>query len=98
MIEELPRLSSLPLAKQSILSIISHNILADIAINEQCSWEAGLPDPPTFLREPFKHTIKPLGAAGHDDLYEMNTQSGSQASVESSFTVKRLTMRLVGWI
>jgi len=41
-------------------------------------WEAGLPDPPTFLREPFKHTIKPLGATGHDDLYEMNTQSGSQ--------------------
>jgi len=41
-------------------------------------WEAGLPDPPTFLREPFKHTIKPLGPSGHDDLYEMNTQSGSQ--------------------
>ncbi|KIW05750.1 uncharacterized protein PV09_03606 [Verruconis gallopava] len=41
-------------------------------------WQYGLPDPPTFKREPFKHTIKPLGVAGHDDLYELNTQSGSQ--------------------
>lgn len=44
------------------------------------SWEAGLPDPPTFKREEFKHTIKSIGVAGNDDLYEMNTQSGSQAS------------------
>lgn len=31
-----------------------------------------------FSRETFKHTIKPLGEHGFDDLYDMNTQSGSQ--------------------
>ncbi|KAK0248388.1 hypothetical protein LTR91_011194 [Friedmanniomyces endolithicus] len=39
---------------------------------------ADLPNPPMYGREPFKHTIKPLGETGNDDLYEMNTQSGSQ--------------------
>ncbi|KAF2168749.1 hypothetical protein M409DRAFT_65167 [Zasmidium cellare ATCC 36951] len=39
---------------------------------------ADLPDPPVFGRERFKHTIKPLGGPGNDDLYELNTQSGSQ--------------------
>ena len=40
-----------------------------------------LPDPPVFGREPFKHTIKELaGGQGYDDLYNMNTQSGSQVS------------------
>ncbi|KAK4959246.1 hypothetical protein LTR10_004048 [Elasticomyces elasticus] len=39
---------------------------------------ANLPDPPMYGRERFKHTIKPLGETGNDDLYEMNTQSGSQ--------------------
>ncbi|TKA71792.1 hypothetical protein B0A55_04306 [Friedmanniomyces simplex] len=27
-----------------------------------------------YGREPFKHTVKPLGETGNDDLYEMNTQ------------------------
>ncbi len=42
------------------------------------SLSADLPNPPMYGREPFKHTIKPLGETGNDDLYEMNTQSGSQ--------------------
>jgi len=42
------------------------------------SLPADLPNPPMYGREPFKHTIKPLGETGNDDLYEMNTQSGSQ--------------------
>ncbi|KAK4560868.1 hypothetical protein LTR86_005448 [Recurvomyces mirabilis] len=42
------------------------------------SWRADLPNPPAFGRQKFKHTISPLGEAGFDDLYDMNTQSGSQ--------------------
>lgn len=37
-----------------------------------------LPNPPVFRREAFQHTIKPLGQGGFDDLYNCNTQSGSQ--------------------
>ncbi|KIW91969.1 uncharacterized protein Z519_06951 [Cladophialophora bantiana CBS 173.52] len=42
------------------------------------NWRADLPNPPAFGRQKFKHTISPLGEAGFDDLYDMNTQSGSQ--------------------
>ncbi|GIZ47900.1 hypothetical protein CKM354_001097700 [Cercospora kikuchii] len=38
-----------------------------------------LPSPPVFGREPFQHEIKKLnGGQGNDDLFHMNTQSGSQ--------------------
>ena len=47
-------------------------------LNNSDSLRADLPDPPVFGRERFKHTIKPLGGPGNDDLYELNTQSGSQ--------------------
>lgn len=43
-----------------------------------CSWRADLPNPPVFGREPFKHTIKQVTDQVFDDLYDMNTQSGSQ--------------------
>jgi hypothetical protein len=42
------------------------------------SMAAELPDPPIFAREPFKHTIKQVNDFAYDDLYNMNTQSGSQ--------------------
>ncbi|OQU99466.1 hypothetical protein CLAIMM_05096 [Cladophialophora immunda] len=41
-------------------------------------WRADFPNPPVFGREPFKHTIKRLSPQVFDDLYDMNTQSGSQ--------------------
>ena len=38
-----------------------------------------MPNPPSFGRETFKHTIKELyHGVSYDDLYELNTQSGSQ--------------------
>ncbi|KAL4978382.1 hypothetical protein BDW66DRAFT_149218 [Aspergillus desertorum] len=38
-----------------------------------------VPKTPSFGREAFKHTIKPLGSGvGYDDLYTLNTQSGTQ--------------------
>ncbi|PSK44719.1 hypothetical protein B9Z65_8928 [Elsinoe australis] len=37
------------------------------------------PEVPAFGREPFKHEIKPLAPGiAYDDLYTMNTQSGTQ--------------------
>jgi hypothetical protein len=47
-------------------------------MTETFSFPAELPNPPFFGRQPFKHTLKPMGASGFDDTYEMNTQSGSQ--------------------
>lgn len=44
------------------------------------SWRADYPDPPSFGRQGFVHTIQPIGETGYDDLYSMNTQSGSQVS------------------
>ncbi|KAL6246966.1 hypothetical protein RBB50_006273 [Rhinocladiella similis] len=41
-------------------------------------WRADLPNPPVFGREPFKHTVKQVTDQVFDDLYDMNTQSGSQ--------------------
>ena len=38
-----------------------------------------VPRTPTFARQAFKHTIKPLREGyAYDDLYELNTQSGTQ--------------------
>jgi hypothetical protein len=38
-----------------------------------------VPKTPAFGREVFQHKIKPLGSGvGYDDLYIMNTQSGTQ--------------------
>lgn len=51
-----------------------------LSLTEICSWRADYPNPPGFGRESFKHKIKSLGPAGNDDLYDMNTQSGSQVS------------------
>lgn len=51
------------------------------------SWRADLPNPPVFGRDPFKHTIKQLSDSVFDDLYDMNTQSGSQVCL--SVFVKR---------
>ncbi|KIX98790.1 uncharacterized protein Z520_05251 [Fonsecaea multimorphosa CBS 102226] len=42
------------------------------------NWRVDYPSPPAFGRQKFKHTISPLGDTGFDDLYDMNTQSGSQ--------------------
>ncbi|KAI1609818.1 hypothetical protein EDD37DRAFT_378960 [Exophiala viscosa] len=42
------------------------------------NWPAEFPNPPAFGRQGFKHTIQPIGPSGFDDLYDMNTQSGSQ--------------------
>lgn len=39
---------------------------------------ADLPNPPVFGRETFTHKIKSLGPGVYDDLYNLNTQSGSQ--------------------
>ncbi|KAL4809394.1 hypothetical protein BDV18DRAFT_157149 [Aspergillus unguis] len=40
---------------------------------------ANIPKTPAFGREVFEHKIKPLGSGvGFDDLYTMNTQSGTQ--------------------
>lgn len=53
-----------------------------------------LPDPPVFGREPFKHTIKELaGGLGYDDLYSLNTQSGSQVGQSHSeiYTIINVT-------
>ncbi|OAL25071.1 hypothetical protein AYO22_04948 [Fonsecaea multimorphosa] len=47
------------------------------------SWRVDYPSPPAFGRQKFKHTISPLGDTGFDDLYDMNTQSGSQVSFET---------------
>ncbi|OAL39437.1 hypothetical protein AYO20_01307 [Fonsecaea nubica] len=41
-------------------------------------WPLNLPNPPAFGREPFEWKVKSLGPAGNDDLYQMNSQSGSQ--------------------
>ena len=38
-----------------------------------------VPEQPAFGREKFKHTIKVLAEnVAYDDLYELNTQSGTQ--------------------
>ncbi|RVX70494.1 hypothetical protein B0A52_05145 [Exophiala mesophila] len=42
------------------------------------NWRADLPNPAVFGRDPFQHTIKQLSDSVFDDLYNMNTQSGSQ--------------------
>ncbi|KAH8901416.1 hypothetical protein GQ53DRAFT_707753 [Thozetella sp. PMI_491] len=42
------------------------------------NWRADLPNPPLFGREPFQHRIKPLGPPGNDEIFHMNSQSGSQ--------------------
>ncbi|OJJ63665.1 hypothetical protein ASPSYDRAFT_38279 [Aspergillus sydowii CBS 593.65] len=40
---------------------------------------ADVPKTPAFGREVFEHKIKPLGSGvGYDDIYHMNTQSGTQ--------------------
>jgi len=49
------------------------------------SWRLDLPNPPVFGREPFKHDIKLLGQQGADDLYHLNTQSGSQVCKKSCY-------------
>ncbi|KIW84525.1 hypothetical protein Z517_03775 [Fonsecaea pedrosoi CBS 271.37] len=36
------------------------------------------PDPPFFGRETFKHRLKQLNESSYDDLYDFNSQSGSQ--------------------
>lgn len=36
------------------------------------------PDPPFFGRPAFKHTVLKVRPYAFDDLYELNTQSGSQ--------------------
>ncbi|OAL56023.1 hypothetical protein IQ07DRAFT_557958 [Pyrenochaeta sp. DS3sAY3a] len=41
-------------------------------------WAAELPNPPVFGREPFQMKIKQVTNSVFDDLYDMNTQSGSQ--------------------
>ncbi|KAK5045501.1 hypothetical protein LTR84_009119 [Exophiala bonariae] len=42
------------------------------------SWRTDYPDPPSFGRKGFEHTIQPVSESAYDDLYNMNTQSGSQ--------------------
>lgn len=44
------------------------------------SWSLNLPNPPAFGREPFEWKVKNLGPGGNDDVYHMNSQSGSQVS------------------
>ncbi|KAI1615949.1 hypothetical protein EDD37DRAFT_672688 [Exophiala viscosa] len=41
-------------------------------------WPLNLPNPPAFGREPFEWKVKSLGPGGNDDIYHMNSQSGSQ--------------------
>lgn len=44
-----------------------------------CSLPLNIPEVPSFGREVFKHTIKVnTPGLGYDDLYTLNTQSGSQ--------------------
>ncbi|KAK5117529.1 hypothetical protein LTR62_004951 [Meristemomyces frigidus] len=56
-------------------------------------WRVDLPNPPAFGRQAFKHTISPLGEAGFDDLYELNTQSGSQLTKEEIHNSDRCGMQ-----
>ena len=45
------------------------------------SWRLDLPNPPAFGREPFEWKVKSLGPGGNDDIYHMNSQSGSQVNL-----------------
>lgn len=60
------------------------------ALIKATSWRADLPNPPVFGRDPFKHTIKQLSDSVFDDLYDMNTQSGSQVYSSVFAKVSRL--------
>jgi hypothetical protein len=44
------------------------------------SWRLDLPNPPAFGRETFDFKVKSLGPGGNDDVYTLNTQSGSQVN------------------
>lgn len=47
--------------------------------NQSISLPLNVPEIPAFGREQFKHTIKTLAEnIAYDDLYELNTQSGTQ--------------------
>ena len=61
------------------------------------SWRADLPNPAVFGRDPFQHTIKQLSDSVFDDLYNMNTQSGSQVYLHTdpgSFELMLLVGRI----
>ena len=60
------------------------------------SWSAFLPNPPAFGREPFYFKIKSLGPTANDDLYTMNTQSGSQVRIFTGMYGLTLIVA-VGW-
>ncbi|KAF2488132.1 hypothetical protein BDY17DRAFT_320632 [Neohortaea acidophila] len=71
--DELGRLNLLtPRRKLAAAKLIQHGESVNL------DWSAFLPNPPAFGREPFEFKIKSLGPMGNDDLYNMNTQSGSQ--------------------
>ncbi len=71
--DELGRLNLLtPRRKLAASKLVEHGETINL------DWSAFLPNPPAFGREPFEFKIKQLSQQGNDDLYSMNTQSGSQ--------------------
>jgi hypothetical protein len=42
------------------------------------SWQANLPYPAMFERQNFEYKLHKRGETSYDDIYSMNTQSGSQ--------------------
>ena len=66
-----------------------------IANTARYSWSAFLPNPPAFGRQPFGFKILPIGEQGNDDIYDMNTQSGSQVSAFMLYERMNLTRELI---
>jgi hypothetical protein len=69
------------------------------ALINRCSLPVNVPSPPLFGRETFEHKIKALGPGGFDDLYNCNTQSGSQVIPYAQLDRKSIDLTvLVGWL